>query len=248
MISSLVFWCVVGVVVVLFGAWLTGRHKTNLKRNPMEKLANTLEKRFNSCINDLNNSLKRPEDVQNEMLEALDDYKAEKVKEVKNLIVNLTQTETNIDSNIRSLINARENIKKNIATIKAQDNPDVNLGGSLMKQLENVEKSIDVAEKSKENIKQQVLNINGKVATFNTKIEIKRTEVLTLISTYVANSCNHTMKLDIDLSDLMSDYTTEMTIADRQAQVDAIVANKVTNKTEETTPQEYIDKFNNYKI
>lgn len=248
MITSLVFWCAVGIVVVLFGAWLSGRKKTNLKRTPMEKLAHTLEKRFNSCINDLNNSLKKPEDVQNEMLEALDDYKREKISEVKSLIVNLTQTETNINSNIKSLINARENIKKNIATIKAQENPDVSVGGALMKQLENVEKSIDIAQKSKEKIKQQVLDINGKVATFNTKIEIKRTEVLTIISTYVANSCNHTMKLDIDLSDLMNDYTTEMTIAERQAQVDAIASNKVTDETEEATPQEYIDKFNNYKI
>lgn len=248
MITSLVFWCAVGVVAVLLGAWLSGRKKTNLKRSPMEKLAHTLEKRFNSCINDLNNSLKKPEDVQNEMLEALDDYKKEKVSEVKNLIVNLTQTETNIASNIRSLENAKANIQKNIASIKSQPNPDVNLGGSLMKQLESIENSIEIAKKSKENIKHQVLDINGKVATFNTKIEIKRTEVLTLISTYVANSCNHTMKLDIDLSDLMNDYTTEMTIQDRQAQVDAIVANKVTDESEETTPQEYIDKFNNYKI
>ena len=57
-------------------------------------------------MDDLNRKLRTPEDIQQEMLDALDDYKAAKVDEVKKVIVNLTNTETNINSNITKLQNA----------------------------------------------------------------------------------------------------------------------------------------------
>lgn len=69
-------------------------------------------------MDDLNRKLRTPEDIQQEMLDALDDYKAAKVNEVKKVIVNLTNTESNINSNITKLQNAKQNIVSSILKMK----------------------------------------------------------------------------------------------------------------------------------
>lgn len=92
------------------------------------------------------------------------------------------------------------------------------------------------------------MNINSAMAKFSNKIEMKRAEILTLISTYIASSCNSTIKFDIDISDLMSEYTTEMTIKERSNKIDEIVSNKITDTPQvEVSPDKYVEMYKNYK-
>ena len=55
---------------------------------------------------------------------------------------------------------------------------------------------------------------------------------------------------DIDLSDLMGDYTNEMTVMERTSKIDEIAEAKVTDVPDDANvlaPQEYIDKYKNFK-
>lgn len=243
-----VFYVVLAVVFVFVVAWFTGRHKNNSKRTPTEKLAKTLQHKFDKFINDLNRKLRTPKDIQDEMLEALDDYKRDKINEVKDAVTNLTVTESSIDSNIEQLSSAKANIVSQVKKMKQSDNPDENLGGQLMMQIDSIDKSIAMSVKAKENIKNQVIAINTAVAKFSNKIEMKRAEVLTLIANYVASNCNKCIKFDIDLSDLISDYTTEMTVIDRTNKIDEIATSTNIDDGESTmAPEAYIKKFNEFK-
>lgn len=166
---------------------------SKLKRSTLEKADCALEKKFASLINDLTKKSRDPKYVIDDMLEALDNYKKEKASQMNSLIVFLTQAECNIEKNIKSLESSRANINKGIMLTN---------GDELTKQIEVVDASIDDAKKAREKVETQVIGINAKLATFNAKIEVKRTEVLTLISSYMTNPSNDEKKIAIDLSDL----------------------------------------------
>lgn len=248
MMFNVIFYFVIGVIGFLVISYFTGKNKTSLNRTSSEKLAKTLQKKFSRYINELNRKLRSPEDIQEEMLEALDDYKAAKVNEVKDLIVHLSNTETNIKNNLKKLENAKDNIDQFVRKMKNDANADPNVGGQMMMQMEQLDNSIETSNKSLQNIREQAMNINSAMAKFSNKIEMKRAEILTLISTYIASSCNSTIKFDIDISDLMSEYTTEMTIKERSNKIDEIVSNKITDTPQvEVSPDKYVEMYKNYK-
>lgn len=248
MMFNVIFYFVIGVIGFLVISYFTGKKKTSFNRTSSEKLAKTLQKKFSRYINELNRKLRSPEDIQEEMLEALDDYKAAKVNEVKGLIVHLSNTETNIKNNLKKLENAKDNIDQVVRKMKNDANADPNVGGQMMMQMEQLDNSIEASNKSLQNIREQAMNINSAMAKFSNKIEMKRAEILTLISTYIASSCNSTIKFDIDISDLMSEYTTEMTIKERSNKIDEIVSNKITDTPQvEVSPDKYIEMYKNYK-
>ena len=166
---------------------------SKLKRSTLEKADCALEKKFASLINDLTKKSRDPKYVIDDMLEALDNYKKEKASQINSLIVFLTQAECNIEKNIKSLESSRANINKGIMLTN---------GDELTKQIEVVDASINDAKKAREKVETQVIGINAKLATLNAKIEVKRTEVLTLISSYMTNPSNDEKKIAIDLSDL----------------------------------------------
>lgn len=248
MMFNVIFYFVIGVIGFLVISYFTGKKKTSLNRTSSEKLAKTLQKKFSRYINELNRKLRSPEDIQEEMLEALDDYKAAKVNEVKGLIVHLSNTETNIKNNLKKLENAKDNIDQVVRKMKNDANADPNVGGQMMMQMEQLDNSIEASNKSLQNIREQAMNINSAMVKFSNKIEMKRAEILTLISTYIASSCNSTIKFDIDISDLMSEYTTEMTIKERSNKIDEIVSNKITDTPQvEVSSDKYVEMYNNYK-
>lgn len=248
MMFNVIFYFVIGVIGFLVISYFTGKKKTSLNRTSSEKLAKTLQKKFSRYINELNRKLRSPEDIQEEMLEALDDYKAAKVNEVKDLIVHLSNTETNIKNNLKKLENAKDNIDQVVRKMKNDANADPNVGGQMMMQMEQLDNSIEASNKSLQNIREQAMNINSAMAKFSNKIEMKRAEILTLISTYIASSCNSTIKFDIDISDLMSEYTTEMTIKERSNKIDEIVSNKITDTPQvEVSSDKYVEMYKNYK-
>lgn len=248
MMFNVIFYFVIGVIGFLVISYFTGKKKTSLNRTSSEKLAKTLQKKFSRYINELNRKLRSPEDIQEEMLEALDDYKAAKVNEVKGLIVHLSNTETNIKNNLKKLENAKDNIDQVVRKMKNDANADPNVGGQMMMQMEQLDNSIEASNKSLQNIREQAMNINSAMAKFSNKIEMKRAEILTLISTYIASSCNSTIKFDIDISDLMSEYTTEMTIKERSNKIDEIVNNKITDTPQvEVSSDKYVEMYKNYK-
>ena len=248
MMFNVTFYFVIGVIGFLVISYFTGKKKTSLNRTSSEKLAKTLQKKFSRYINELNRKLRSPEDIQEEMLEALDDYKAAKVNEVKGLIVHLSNTETNIKNNLKKLENAKDNIDQVVRKMKNDANADPNVGGQMMMQMEQLDNSIEASNKSLQNIREQAMNINSAMVKFSNKIEMKRAEILTLISTYIASSCNSTIKFDIDISDLMSEYTTEMTIKERSNKIDEIVSNKITDTPQvEVSSDKYVEMYKNYK-
>lgn len=248
MAFNVIFYFVIGVIGFLVISYFTGKKKTSLNRTSSEKLAKTLQKKFSRYINELNRKLRSPEDIQEEMLEALDDYKAAKVNEVKDLIVHLSNTETNIKNNLKKLENAKDNIDQFVRKMKNDANADPNVGGQMMMQMGQLDNSIETSNKSLQNIREQAMNINSAMAKFSNKIEMKRAEILTLISTYIASSCNSTIKFDIDISDLMSEYTTEMTIKERSNKIDEIVSNKITDTPQvEVSSDKYVEMYKNYK-
>lgn len=248
MMFNVIFYFVIGVIGFIVISYFTGKKKTSLNRTSSEKLAKTLQKKFSRYINELNRKLRSPEDIQEEMLEALDDYKAAKVNEVKGLIVHLSNTETNIKNNLKKLENAKDNIDQVVRKMKNDANADPNVGGQMMMQMEQLDNSIEASNKSLQNIKEQAMNINSAMVKFSNKIEMKRAEILTLISTYIASSCNSTIKFDIDISDLMSEYTTEMTIKERSNKIDEIVSNKITDTPQvEVSSDKYVEMYKNYK-
>lgn len=162
-------------------------------RSTSEKADCALEKKFASLINDLTKKSRDPKYVIDDMLEALDNYKKEKASQMNSLIVFLTQAECNIERNIKSLESSRASIKKGIILTDSDESA---------KQIEVIDASIDDAKKAREKVETQVIAINAKLATLNAKIEVKRTEVLTLISSYVTNPDNDEKNLTIDLSGL----------------------------------------------
>lgn len=247
-IFSITCYVLVGIVVLLGISWLNSKNKKNSSKSSTEKLAGTLQRKFDKWINDLNRKLRSPEDIQEEMLDALDDYKASKIKEIKNAIANITETQININDNLKKLRNAKYNIVDQLRKMKKSGDIDDNTGANMMMQIESLNKSIETSEKSVGNLDNQILAINTAVAKFGNKIELKRAEVLTLIANYMASNYNATIKFDIDLSDLMSDYTTEIKTIERQNKIDELVSSKVIDEpAENDVPEKYVEMFHNFK-
>lgn len=181
------------VIASILALVVNDMKNSKLKRSTLEETDCALEKKFASLINNLTKKSRDPKYVIDDMLEALDNYKKEKASQMNSLIVFLTQAECNIEKNIKSLESSRANINKGIMLTDSDKSA---------KQIEVIDASIDDAKKAREKVETQVIGINAKLATFNAKIEVKRTEVLTLISSYMTNPRNDEKKIAIDLSDL----------------------------------------------
>ncbi len=72
-ISTIIIGVVIFVVLGIFLKYKTGKKKLPSDRSNAEKLANTLHTKFDKFMKDLNNGIRTPEFIQEEMLMTLEE-------------------------------------------------------------------------------------------------------------------------------------------------------------------------------
>lgn len=247
---------IIGVLfIVVFGIiikYYTGKKKLPSNRSNTEKLANTLHTKFDKFIKDLNNGLRTPEIIQEEMLETLDDFKYQKLSVIKTTAENLVKNYNSIESNKLNLEKSRDaysqKVNESKRAIKITDDENdkailIEQGAHAMQQVDIINKSIETTENSMKTLKLQIDKLHNYTTSYISKIEMKRTEILTMISTYIASDNNIDMDVDFTIDDLMTDYKTQMDVKVENNKIDAIAHSFTADPIQTTASEDYIEKF-----
>ena len=250
-ISTIIIGVVIFVVLGIFLKYKTGKKKLPSDRSNAEKLANTLHTKFDKFMKDLNNGIRTPEFIQEEMLMTLDDFKFQKLQSVK-------QTATNMVTNMDKIKANRGNLEKqkNIYESKVNESKSavnrtsddvekydiIMQGAHALQQVDILNKSMTQTDEAIKNMQSQLDKIHNYTTSFISKIEMKKTEILTMISTFIASDNSSDFGIDITIDDLMNDYRTQMDVKVEHNKIDAI-AHSYVEPTEEAPAEDYIAKF-----
>lgn len=250
-ISTIIIGVVIFVVLGLFLKYKTGKRKLPSDRSNTEKLANTLHTKFDKFIKDLNNGIRTPEFIQEEMLLTLDDFKFQKLQSIK-------QTTTNMVTNIDKIKANRENLEKqkNIYTNKVNETKSavnrtddevekeniIKQGAQALQQVDVLTKSMAQTDEAIKSMQAQLDKIHNYTTSFISKIEMKKTEILTMISTFIASDNSADFGIDITIDDLMNDYRTQMDVKVERNKIDAI-AHSYVEPMDDAPAEDYIAKF-----
>ena len=161
------------------------------------------------ALKDLNAGLRSPDVIQEEIIQLLDRYKEEAVKRFTNSGIMLLEQKNslnkaleNVDENIRDLdsrvIEYKTKYEKETNLEKKQ--VYLNVGTSLLKSKHCFEKSREKIAASVEKATEARENLLEKCEQMDLKIQVKRAEVLAIISEYINGASN--VNVDINLNDI----------------------------------------------
>lgn len=253
-ITNIVIGVVVFIVLVLIVKYITGRHKLPSQRSNSERLANTLHTKFEKFMKDLNNGIQTPEDVQEEMLAAIDDFKLEKLEQIKTTATRMVENLNAIKANRENLTKTKavydkqaEESKRQLKTTNDETEKQqiVERGAMALKQSKTIQKSIDATDTAIKAMQSQVDKLHNFTTSFTSKIEMKRTEVLTMISTYIASDNGASMNFDFTIDDLMNDYKTKMDVENEKNTIEKLSRAYVSQDTDDTLTDEDLEAFKN---
>ena len=251
-ITTIIIGVVIFVVFGLFIKYKTGKKKLPSDRSNTEKLANTLHTKFEKFMKDLNDGIRTPEFIQSEMLLTLDDFKYQKLQTIEttatNMVENLNKIKANRDTLVKQQDIYKSKVDESKSAINRSDDEDykqsiIEQGARALQQVDILDKSISQTDDAIKNIQSQLDKIHDYTTSFISKIEMKKTEILTMISTFIASDNSTDFGIDITIDDLMNDYRTQMDVKTERNKIKAI-AHSYTNEPVETAPAEdYIAKF-----
>lgn len=246
-IISVVFLVIVALVIKYY----TGKRKLPSDRSNTEKLANTLHCKFDKFIKDLNKGIKTPEDIQNDMLQTLEDFKYQKLNNIKQVVTNLVENAGRIKNNSANLINQKsiyteklDEMKSKVKNTQDEDEKSIYIkqGAQYIKQIDILNKCISQTFDASTNLEKQIDKIHDYTTEFISKVEIKKTEVLTMISSYISNDSSD-FGIDISIDDLMNDYKIYMEVKTETNKIDKIAHSYVSNASESVPEETYIKQF-----
>lgn len=250
-ITTIIIGVVIFVVFGLFIKYKTGKKKLPSDRSNTEKLANTLHTKFDKFMKDLNNGIRTPEFIQEEMLLTLDDFKFQKLQSIKQTVQNMVTNIDKIKANRENLVKQQNTYKSKIDESKsavnrtdddAEKNNIIMQGAQALQQFDVLTKSIAQTDEAVKNMQTQLSKIENYTTSFISKIEMKKTEILTMISTFIASDNSTDFGIDITIDDLMNDYRTQMDVKVEHNKIDAI-AHSYAEPASTKPDEDYIAKF-----
>ena len=246
-IISVVFLAIIAIVIKYY----TGKKKIPSDRSNTEKLANTLHCKFDKFIKDLNRGIKTPEDIQNNMMETLEDFKYQKLQNIKQVVTNIVENVGRLKNNNNNLSNQKSiyaeklnETRRKANNAKNEDEKIVYIkqGAQYMKQIDILDKCIAQTLTAINNLEKQIDNIHDYTTSFISKVEMKESEVLTMISSYISNDSSD-FGIDISIDDLMNDYKIDMEVKTETNKIDKIAHSYVSNASESVPEETYIKQF-----
>ena len=250
-ISTIIIGAVIFVVLAMYLKYKTGKRKLPSDRSNTEKLANTLHTKFDKFMKDLNNGIRTPEFIQEEMLLTLDDFKFQKLQSIKQTVQNMVTNIDKIKANRENLVKQQNTYKSKIDESKsavnrtdddAEKNNIIMQGAQALQQFDVLTKSIAQTDEAVKNMQTQLSKIENYTTSFISKIEMKKTEILTMISTFIASDNSTDFGIDITIDDLMNDYRTQMDVKVEHNKIDAI-AHSYAEPASTKPDEDYIAKF-----
>ena len=250
-ISTIIIGVVIFVVLAMYLKYKTGKRKLPSDRSNTEKLANTLHTKFDKFMKDLNNGIRTPEFIQEEMLLTLDDFKFQKLQSIKQTVQNMVTNIDKIKANRENLVKQQNTYKSKIDESKsavnrtdddAEKNNIIMQGAQALQQFDVLTKSIAQTDEAVKNMQTQLSKIENYTTSFISKIEMKKTEILTMISTFIASDNSTDFGIDITIDDLMNDYRTQMDVKVEHNKIDAI-AHSYAEPASTKPDEDYIAKF-----
>lgn len=252
---------ILGILLILLAVFIivkltVGKRKRRSKFSETEKLVTTVKTKLVKALKDLNAGLRSPDVIQEEIIQLLDRYKEEAVKRFTNSGIMLFEQKNslnkaleNVDENIRDLdsrvIEYKTKYEKETNLSKKQ--VYLNVGTSLLKSKRYFEKSREKIAASVEKATEARENLLEKCEQMDLKIQVKRAEVLAIISEYINGASN--VNVDINLNDI--DFLVdEYKLLSEKENYKKEIEQKFTKEQEEVEvigDKDLEEEFKNYK-
>lgn len=249
-----IFLAVTVALCILAVKYLTGKKKPYSERSGTEKLAHTLHTKFEKFIKQLNDGIRTPEEIQTEMMEAVDDFKLTKLNAIKHTVSDIVKNIDRIKDNCVKLEKQRDIAKgKMEKALKEAQGPECEKkeaakheGARALRQIDMLSESIGQTEEAVAAMTKQLDRMHEFTQSFISKIEMKKTEILTMISNFIISdtSC---MDIDINVDDLLTDYRMNMDAATEVNKITAI-EHSYTQEPIDVCPDKYLNMFTEMAI
>ena len=174
-----------------------------------EKFLLTIKSKLKKAFKDLNDGIRTPDVIQEEIIQLLEDYKKEAIKSFKKSGTLLIEQKSRLVNSLNDVNKNIENIDKKVKEYKKkyETETDPSLKKSYLDAGTNLLRSKHNFEKSKEKIADAVKkaeeakeNMLRKSEQMDIKISVKRAQVLSIISDYINGVGN--VNVDINFSDI----------------------------------------------
>lgn len=253
---------ILGILLILLAVFIivkltVGKRKRRSKFSETEKLVTTVKTKLVKALKDLNAGLRSPDVIQEEIIQLLDRYKEEAVKRFTNSGIMLLEQKNslnkaleNVDENIRDLdsrvIEYKTKYEKETNLAKKQIY--LNVGTSLLKSKHCFEKSREKIAASVEKATEARENLLEKCEQMDLKIQVKRAEVLAIISEYINGASN--VNVDINLNDidfLVDEYKLLSEKENYKKEIEQKFTKEQEEEVEVIGDKDLEEEFKNYK-
>lgn len=210
MITNLIFGIALVAVLVFAIKLVNGSRKKYKNMTNGEKLASTLGAKFNKLIKDLNNNIRTPEVIREQIEQLLDNYYVAKSKEFKSVLKSLNsslQTTKSMKDDLNSkLHNMDTELTKLVQKYKeTKDENDKHDSMQIMAYMESVKLGISSLETSQKELQEKYDIIARQCTEFGLKFHLKKTQIEVAITQCIANN-NHNISTDLGIDDIILEY------------------------------------------
>ena len=253
---------ILGILLILLAVFIivkltVGKRKRRSKFSETEKLVTTVKTKLVKALKDLNAGLRSPDVIQEEIIQLLDRYKEEAVKRFTNSGIMLLEQKNslnkaleNVDENIQDLdsrvIEYKTKYEKETNLAKKQTY--LNAGTSFLKSKHYFEKSREKIAASVEKATEARENLLEKCEQMDLKIQVKRAEVLAIISEYINGASN--VNVDINLNDidfLVDEYKLLSEKENYKKEIEQKFTKEQKEEVEVIGDKDLEEEFKNYK-
>ena len=196
-------------------------------------------KKFNRLVRSINE--RNINTVKDDLLDVIEEYKAVKVNQFIDSKNQISSSLRIISEEIENSQASRSNIKKQISKLKSEETPDVSLGASLVYQYEHIGDMISRMSDIKKNLQEKDSQLDREIETFNVKYAMKKAEISMMIAEAI--SIKNISKIDLRLSDLVTEFKTKVEEQENENYVKSKVYNIENDNTEPIDIDVYKNKF-----
>lgn len=211
------------------------------------KNINHIKKRFKKLLKSAKN--RNIDDVREDLLDTLVDYKQVKTEEFINAKNLLDKSSQEINRTINNITLQKASCDKEISQLRTQyemDKSEITLQKGILKAsaIDKYNKTLESLAESQKMVKEKLEKLNGEIDLFSSKYELKRAEIsLMLVSNLVDLNFS---TIDLSLDDLVVEYQDRQNELKNAREINAKINN--VSEQEETVEdkEKYKEMFLNY--
>lgn len=242
MMSQLIICLVVVFVVLLTWKFFKPEKRKKVRTMPpVEKVVHTLKYRWQQSLKDLNDSMRSPEVVANEIEQILDEAYEQRSLDFKKALKDIVHSLQSLRSTRENLERTSESLDK---TLKEQqqayrDDPQdyiAHAGAETQKNIQKVREYLATIADRIAALEKRQGEVEFQCNTFASSFEIKRSDIRMMV---LNRTLGTTVNTSVDIDDLVNEFQIKAQDEDIEMKVD----NMMQHKTQETVSSEDTQAF-----